>query len=84
MAKIFQYYGSKTYLLPDIKAAIKPIENRVTCFVDVFGGSGAVVLNILEHDGHQKRLGSDTIPGVEERKWQLVYNDIDKSLYKTF
>ena len=84
MAKIFQYYGAKTHVLPDIKKAIKPIESKITCFVDVFGGSGTVVLNILEHDGHQRRFGTDTIQGVEDRKWQLVYNDIDKSLYKTF
>ena len=84
MPKIFQYYGAKTYLMPDIKKAIKPIEDRITCFVDTFGGSGAVVLNILDHDGQQRMLGGgDTIPS-KERIWQLVYNDLDKSLYKTF
>ena len=84
MAKLFQYYGSKTYLLPDIKKAIKPVESKITCFVDVFGGSGAVVLNILEHEGQQRMLSIGTSKNTEERKWQLVYNDIDLSLYKTF
>lgn len=43
MPKIFRYYGSKTYLLPDIKKVIKPIEDKITCFVDVFGGRGVLV-----------------------------------------
>lgn len=44
--KIFKYYGSKTYLLNDIYRLIEAIRDKVSCFVDVFGGSGVVALNL--------------------------------------
>ena len=44
--KLFPYYGGKFYLLNDIFKIIAPIQNEIITFVDVFGGSGTVLLNI--------------------------------------
>lgn len=44
--KIFIYTGSKTHLLKDIYKLIEVIKDKVSCFVDVFGGSGVVALNL--------------------------------------
>jgi len=46
--RILWYYGAKTYLLDDIFNLVKKLydENKITAFVDVFGGSGTVVLNV--------------------------------------
>lgn len=49
---LFQYYGAKTYLIKDILAIVGPIHDKIQCYVDVFGGSGRVLLNIpLEWGG---------------------------------
>jgi len=45
--KILRYFGAKTYLLDDIfEKASELYPDRMTAFVDVFGGSGTVVLNV--------------------------------------
>jgi len=46
--KILWYFGAKTYLLDDIFNLVKKLydEKKITAFVDVFGGSGNVVLNV--------------------------------------
>lgn len=44
--KVFEYYGSKTNLAPDLLKLIAPLKHRLTCIVDVFGGSGAFILNV--------------------------------------
>ena len=45
--KLLWYYGAKTYLLDDIfEKASELYPDRMTTFVDVFGGSGTVVLNV--------------------------------------
>jgi DNA adenine methylase len=44
--KFFKYYGSKVYVLKDIYKVILPLKDKITCFVDVFGGSGVVALNL--------------------------------------
>jgi len=45
--KLLWYFGAKTYLLDDIfEKASELYPNRMTTFVDVFGGSGTVVLNV--------------------------------------
>ncbi len=44
--KFFRFYGSKTHLLNDIYKVISNVKDKITCFVDVFGGSGVVALNL--------------------------------------
>jgi DNA adenine methylase len=44
--KFFKFYGAKTHLLKDIYNVILPLRDKITCFVDVFGGSGVVALNL--------------------------------------
>jgi len=45
--KLLWYLGAKTYLLDDIfDKASELYPDRMTAFVDVFGGSGTVVLNV--------------------------------------
>lgn len=46
--KILHYYGGKTFMIPDIVKAVSPLwsAGKMKCFVDVFGGSGNVLLNI--------------------------------------
>jgi len=44
--KFFAYFGSKTWMLDDIYRVINQVRGKITCFVDVFGGSGAVALNL--------------------------------------
>ena len=46
--KLFRYYGAKTDLIDDIFKVVSPlyISKKITAFVDVFGGSGLVLLNI--------------------------------------
>jgi DNA adenine methylase len=44
--KFFEYYGSKIYMLKDIYNTIPPLRDKISCFVDVFGGSGVVALNL--------------------------------------
>ncbi len=45
---LFQYFGGKRYLVNDIFQCISPlyINKKIDSFVDVFGGSGKVLLNI--------------------------------------
>lgn len=45
---LFSYFGGKTPMLDDIYNTIRPLYSarKITCFVDVFGGSGVVLLNI--------------------------------------
>ena len=66
--KLFQYYGGKYYLIPDIVKEIGESYARfdIKCIVDVFGGSGTVILSL-----------------PQEWKVNRVYNDIDKRLYTT-
>jgi len=64
--KPFRFYGGKFYLLDDIYNIISLVKNRITCFVDVFGGSGVVAFNLPFKVNN------------------IVYNDINKWLYKTF
>jgi len=64
--KFFSFFGGKTHLLEDIYKVVSLVRDKITCFVDVFGGSGVVILNL---------------------PWKfnnIVYNDIDYYLYKTF
>lgn len=46
--KLFRYFGGKFYLMDDILNIIEPFlyDRKFSCFVDVFGGSGVVLLNI--------------------------------------
>jgi len=45
--KLLRYYGAKTYLLDDIFNKVYELyPDRITTFVDVFGGAGNVVLNV--------------------------------------
>ena len=46
--KIFRYYGGKYYMIDDILRIVEPLikDKKVMAFVDVFGGSGTVLLNI--------------------------------------
>jgi len=46
--KLIWYYGAKTYMLDDIFNLVKKLydEKKITAFVDVFAGSGNVVLNV--------------------------------------
>ena len=45
--KLLWYYGAKTYLIDDIFDKVAELyPDRMTVFVDVFGGSGSVVLNV--------------------------------------
>jgi DNA adenine methylase len=46
--KLFGYYGGKYYLLKDIMNIIVDIINKrdIKCVVDVFGGSGKVILSL--------------------------------------
>ncbi len=65
--KLFPYYGSKELLIEDIVEEAKPAEGNIETFVDVFGGSGKVSLNVPEK--------------IKARK--IVYNDKDKRLSDT-
>jgi len=50
--KLFQYFGGKYWLVPEIIKAIAPIHYGIRTWVDVFGGSGTVLLNIpKEYEG---------------------------------
>jgi len=49
MKKLFRYFGGKFYLMDDIQAVFDVIKNKITCVVDVFGGSGTVLLNLKTH-----------------------------------
>jgi len=45
--KLLRYYGAKTYLIDDIFDKVSELyPDRMTAFVDVFGGSGSVILNV--------------------------------------
>ncbi len=46
--KLFQFYGGKYYMIEDIFKVVSPLyyNKKITCFVDVFGGSGTVLLNV--------------------------------------
>jgi len=45
--KLLRYFGAKTYLLDDIFNKVYELyPDRITAFVDVFGGAGNVVLNV--------------------------------------
>lgn len=69
MLKLFAYYGGKYFMLKDIYKEITDyylIKNhKLTTFVDVFGGSGSVLLNFPNDFG----------------KINKIYNDIDSRLY---
>lgn len=50
--KLFQIYGGKYFLVPEIIKSISPIHEGIRTWVDVFGGSGTVLLNIpKEYEG---------------------------------
>jgi site-specific DNA-adenine methylase len=61
---LFAYYVGKAYLVKDIMNVIEPIRNDIRCFVDVFGGSGRVLLNVPDEWNIKIK----------------VYNDIDLKL----
>ena len=65
--KLFQYYGGKYFLIPDIikEMANCMRTNEINCIVDVFGGSAQVILSV-----------------PQEWKVNRVYNDIDSRLFK--
>lgn len=46
--KLFSYYGGKYFLLDDVMDVITKIINKrdIKCVVDVFGGSGSVILSL--------------------------------------
>jgi len=45
--KLIWYYGAKTYLLDDIFNKVSELyPDKIAAFVDVFGGSGTVILNM--------------------------------------
>ena len=46
--KLLNYYGAKTWLMEDILKFVEPLYNnkQLITFVDVFGGSGTVLLNL--------------------------------------
>lgn len=48
VVKLFWYYGGKFYIIPDIIKEIGYAYTKydIKCIVDVFGGSGAVILSI--------------------------------------
>ena len=64
---LFPYYGSKRALVKDIEDESKESNGKIDTFVDVFGGSGTVSLNIPEKINAKK----------------IVYNDKDKRLADT-
>jgi DNA adenine methylase len=64
---LFPYYGSKRSLIKDIEEELKESNGKIDTFVDVFGGSGAVSLNIPEKINAKK----------------IIYNDKDKRLADT-
>lgn len=43
---LFPYFGGKVHLLDDIYRMYFPVRAQTKCFVDVFGGSGKVLLNL--------------------------------------
>ena len=49
--KLFQMYGGKYFIVPEIIKAIAPIHESIRTWVDVFGGSGTVLLNIPKEYG---------------------------------
>ncbi len=51
MKKLFSYYGGKYYMIRDILNVVEPLylKGKLTCFVDVFGGSGSVLMNIPQN-----------------------------------
>jgi len=50
--KLFRFYGGKYWLIPEIIKSIAPIHYGIRTWVDVFGGSGTVLLNIpREYEG---------------------------------
>lgn len=68
VVKLFQYYGGKFHLVPDIIKEIGYAYTKydIKCVVDVFGGSGTVILSL-----------------PQEWNVNRVYNDLDLRLYKT-
>ncbi|MEM3264782.1 MAG: DNA adenine methylase [Thermoplasmata archaeon] len=68
--KPFPYYGGKYYMLDDIyrlfASRYNAFDNGITCFVDVFGGSGTVLANLPK----------------EYRVKNKVYNDLNHTLYR--
>jgi DNA adenine methylase len=51
MKSLFAYFGGKMHLLNDIYNIIEPLYNdkKIVSVIDVFGGSGKVLMNIPEH-----------------------------------
>ena len=55
---LFRYYGGKFHLLNDIYRMYFPMRAKTKCFVDVFGGSGKVLLN-LPYSNYIKKIYND-------------------------
>jgi len=73
MAKIYnpylKYSGSKIKILPEILKAIGPIPHNKT-FIDVFGGSGSVSLNV---EAKNKKFNDLSTPVID------IHNDVIKN-----
>jgi DNA adenine methylase len=62
---IFNYYGGKAFMVPDVFKAIAPVRKGIKVFVDVFGGSGRILINVP----------------LEWKVPMLVFNDLDSRIY---
>ncbi len=74
MRKLFKYLGSKYYLLKDILNVVEKLYriDKIGCFVDVFGGSGTVLLN-LPINWKVNRIYND----IDSRLYKLMIALID-------
>jgi len=74
--KLIWYFGARTFLLNDIFNKVYELyPDRITAFVDVFGGSGNVVLNV-PHEWRINKIYND----IDLRLYNLlnVLKDDDK------
>lgn len=73
--KLFRYFGAKTYLEEDIVNLVSPLytTHKITCFVDVFGGAGNVLLN-LPVEWRINRVYND----IDSRLYNLMMDLLDE------
>ena len=73
--KLFRYFGAKTYLEEDIVNLMSPLyaTHKITCFVDVFGGAGNVLLN-LPVEWKINRIYND----IDSRLYNLMMDLLDE------
>lgn|SRR4030067_3348247 len=81
MRKI-KYFGSKTYMMPEIIKIVGHVINNCSCFVDVFGGSARVVIS-LPHEWKIKKVYNDkdkNIYRIIKFLSNIKNNDVNKFL----